>query len=38
MIKGNEKRKVDHPIESLILDRCSPGPLTGEGILLPRES
>jgi hypothetical protein len=38
MIKGDEKRKTDHPSESLILDRWSPHAMTGESILLPRQS
>jgi nitroreductase len=32
MIKGSEKRRADHPIESLILDRWSPRALSGESI------
>ena len=32
MIKGSEKRKADHAIESLILDRWSPRAMTGESI------
>jgi nitroreductase len=32
MIKGSEKRKAEHPIESLILDRWSPRAMTGEAI------
>jgi len=32
MIKGSEKRKADHPIESLLLDRWSPRAMSGEEI------
>ncbi len=32
MTKGSEKRKADHPIESLILDRWSPRAMSGENI------
>jgi nitroreductase len=32
MIKGSEKRKPDHEIESLILDRWSPRAMSGEAI------
>ena len=32
MIKGSEKRKAEHPIEPLILDRWSPRAMTGEAI------
>jgi nitroreductase len=32
MTKGSEKRKADHPIESLILDRWSPRAMSGEKI------
>jgi nitroreductase len=32
MIKGSEKRKANHPIESLIIDRWSPRAMTGESI------
>ena len=32
MIKGSEKRKAYHAIESLILDRWSPRAMTGESI------
>lgn len=32
MIKGSEKRKAEHPIEPLILDRWSPRAMTGENI------
>ncbi len=32
MIKGSEKRKADHPIDKLFLDRWSPRAMTGETI------
>lgn len=32
MIKGREKRKADHPIDNLFLDRWSPRAMTGETI------
>ncbi len=32
MIKGSEKRKADHPIDKLFLDRWSPRAMTGEAI------
>src|SRR4030095_8325996 len=32
MIKGSEKRKDDHPIANIVLDRCSPRAMTGEPI------
>ena len=32
MIKGSEKRKADHPIESILLDRWSPRAMSGEEI------
>jgi nitroreductase len=32
MIKGSEKRRADHPIDELFLDRWSPRAMTGEPI------
>ena len=32
MIKGTEKRKPDHPVDSLFLNRWSPRAMTGEAI------
>lgn len=32
MIKGSDKRKADHPIEALLLDRWSPRAMSGESI------
>jgi len=32
MIKGSEKRKADHPIDKLFLDRWSPRAMSGEAI------
>ena len=32
MIKGSEKRKADHPIDNLFLDRWSPRAMTGEPV------
>jgi nitroreductase len=32
MIKGSEKRKADHPIDKIFLDRWSPRAMTGETI------
>jgi len=32
MIKGSEKRKADHPIDNLFLNRWSPRAMTGEAI------
>lgn len=32
MIKGSEKRKADHPIDNIFLDRWSPRAMTGETI------
>ena len=32
MIKGSEKRKADHPIDKLFLDRWSPRAMTGETV------
>ena len=32
MIKGNEIRKPDHPIEKLLIDRWSPRAMSGEEI------
>ena len=32
MIKGSEKRRADHPIDQLFLDRWSPRAMTGEEI------
>jgi len=32
MIKGSERRKADHPIDKLFLDRWSPRAMTGEAI------
>ncbi|HUS11757.1 MAG TPA: nitroreductase family protein [Pyrinomonadaceae bacterium] len=32
MIKGSEKRKADHPIDDIFLDRWSPRAMTGESI------
>jgi hypothetical protein len=32
MIKGSEKRRADHPIDKLFLDRWSPRALSGESI------
>ena len=32
MIKGSEKRKADHPIDNIFLDRWSPRAMTGEAI------
>ncbi len=32
MVKGSEKRKSDHPIEPLLLDRWSPRAMSGESI------
>lgn len=32
MIKGSEKRKADHPVDSLFLDRWSPRAMTGEAV------
>ena len=32
MIKGSEKRKADHPIDNMFLDRWSPRAMTGETI------
>ena len=32
MTKGSERRKAEHPIESLILDRWSPRAMSGESI------
>lgn len=32
MIKGSEKRKVDHPIDNLFLDRWSPRAMSGEPV------
>jgi nitroreductase len=32
MIKGSEKRRADHPIDNLFLDRWSPRAMTGEAI------
>lgn len=32
MIKGSEKRKADHPIDDLFLDRWSPRAMTGEPV------
>ncbi len=32
MIKGSEKRKADHPIEQMFLDRWSPRAMSGESI------
>jgi nitroreductase len=34
LIKGSEKRKPDHPIDSLFLDRWSPRAMSGEEISL----
>jgi len=34
MIKGSERRKADHPIDRLFLDRWSPRALSGESIAL----
>jgi nitroreductase len=32
MIKGSEKRKADHPIDNLFLDRWSPRAMSGEAV------
>jgi nitroreductase len=32
MIKGSEKRKADHPIDKIFLDRWSPRAMTGEAV------
>ncbi|HEY8186827.1 MAG TPA: nitroreductase family protein [Pyrinomonadaceae bacterium] len=32
MIKGSEKRKTDHPIDNIFLDRWSPRAMTGESL------
>jgi hypothetical protein len=32
MITGSEKRKADHPIANIFLDRWSPRAMTGESI------
>jgi hypothetical protein len=32
MIKGSERRQAEHLIESLLLDRRSPRPMSGEEI------
>jgi nitroreductase len=34
MIKGSDKRRADHPIDALFLDRWSPRAMSGEGIPL----
>jgi nitroreductase len=35
MLKGSEKRKADHPIDKLFLDRWSPRAMSGEEIAEP---